>query len=305
VIIKHNLSPLKIVPYVWIELLVIGALAVAVWLGSVALPFAPLGVLGMALAIFLGFRNNSGYARWWDARSSWATLVNSSRNLGRLVASSVDNAGKLGKGGGDEALAAYKREVLYRQIAFAHALRLQLRGQDRWDVLAPLLPAAELERVRGAANKPNVIMQVQADRLRDGVREEKLGQFDPISLEPTLASFVTVQGNCERIKGTPLLRQYEFFTRVFLWTFLLLLPSSLLGLFASADRWAAIPLTLAITFIYVITNKIGKVTEDPFENSTHDVPMTALCNTVERDLREQLGERDLPPAAQPVDGYLY
>jgi len=304
VIIKRNLSPIKIVPYAWKELVLVAGLAVAVWFGSVALPFAPLGVLGMALAIFLGFRNNSGYARWWDARTSWAAIVNSSRNLGRFVVSSVDNSGKLGKGGDAEARTQYKREVLHRQIAFAHALRLQLRGDDRVDELAPFLPAAELERVRRAANKPNIILHLQGDQLKDGVREEKLGQFDPISLEPTLASFVTAQGNCERIKTTPLLRQYEFFTRVFLWTFLVLMPSSLLGLFTEEMKWAAIPLSIAITFIYVVTNKIGQVTEDPFESRIHDVPMTAICNTIERDLREQLGE-PLPAPVVAVDGYLY
>ena len=107
-------------------------------------------------------------------------------------------------------------------------------------------------------------------------------------------------------RGTPMLRQYEYFTRVFLWTFLALLPPSLLGLFpAATGRWLTVPLSLAIGLVYSITARTGQVTEDPFENRIHDVPLTALCTTIERDLRDALGETELPPAAEPVDGYLY
>jgi putative membrane protein len=312
VIVKPNFSPQAIAPYVWKELVFTAAIAIAVCLLDhlgvvrIALPFAPIGVLGTALAIFLGFRNNSGHARWWEARTLWGNIVAQSRALGRLVMTAADNAAHLGKGGGAEACAAYQRELLYRQIAFAHALRSHLRGQDAAADLAPLLGAAELARLAGAANPPNLLLQLQAGRLKDGVREEKLGQFDPITLEPNLAALGTWQAACERIKATPLLRQYEFFTRVFLWTFLALLPPSLLGVLpADATRWATVPLALALGFVYAITNKIGQVTEDPFENRIHDVPLTALCNTIERDLREQLGERALPARAVAVDGYLF
>jgi putative membrane protein len=251
--------------------------------------------------------NNTGYARWWEARTIWGQIASGCRALARQLAASLDSAAKIGKGGGAEALAAFKRELLYRLIAFPHALRLHLRRQDGdWDQLAALLPAADLARVRAAVNKPSAVLQGLADRLKDGVREEKLGQFDPISLEPGLTALQAAQAGCERIKSTPMLRQYEYFARWFLWTFLVLLPSSLLALFpADGSRWLTLPLSLAIGFVYAITAKTGQVTEDPFENRIHDVPMTSICNAIERDLRDQLGEAELPPATEPVEGYLY
>jgi putative membrane protein len=313
VIVKRHLKLWRILTYTWRELLLVGTVAVLVCVlrvergeELVALPFGPLSVLGTALAILLGFRNNTGYARWWEARTIWAQIASSSRALARQLSSSIDSAAKLGKGGGVDALAAYKRELLYRLIAFPNALRLQLRGQDAWEELAPLLPAADLARVRAAVNKPNAILQGLGDRLKDGVREEKLGQFDPISLEPGLTALQAAQAGCEKIKGTPMLRQYEYFTRVFLWTFLAILPPSLLGLFSTdAGRWLTIPISLAIGFVYAITARTGQVTEDPFENRIHDVPLSAICNAIERDLRDQLGEAELPAPAVPVEGYLY
>lgn len=313
VIVKRTLKPSRILSYTWRELLLVGAIAVAVCVlriergeTAAALPFGPLGVLGTALAILLGFRNNTGYARWWEARTIWGQIASGCRALARQLAASLDSAAKIGKGGGPEAIAAYKRELLYRLIAFPHALRLALRRQDDWDQLAPLLPAADLARVRAAVNKPSAVLQGLADRLKDGVREEKLGQFDPISLEPGLTALQAAQAGCEKIKATPMLRQYEYFARWFLWTFLALLPPSILGLFSTdAGRWLTIPISLAIGFVYAITAKTGQVTEDPFENRIHDVPLTAICNAIERDLRDQLGEADLPPPTEPIEGYLY
>lgn len=312
-IVKRNLKLQRTLRSIWKELAFVGVVALGACalrassgVAAAALPFGPLGVLGTALAILLGFRNNTGYARWWEARTIWGQIASGCRALSRQLSSSIDSADKVGKGGGADALAAYKRELVHRLIAFPHALRLQLRRQDDWDQLAPLLPAGDLARVRAAVNKPSAILQALGDRLKDGVREEKLGQFDQISLEPGLTGLQAAQAGCEKIKGTPMLRQYEFFTRVFLWTFLTLLPPSLLGLFPTdTGGWLTVPISLAIGFVYAITGKTGQVTEDPFENRIHDVPLTAICNTIERDLRDLLGETDLPPATEPVEGYLY
>ena len=311
-IVKRNFSPFKVVPYVWVELGATAGLATAAWyahtrvgLTGVALPFGPLGVMGTALAIFLGFRNNNAYARWWEARTLWSNVANNSRILARQIVSAVENARVAGKA--DAAvLDAYQRELVLRQVAFAHALRLHLRAQTEWEELAPLLPADELKRLRGAANRPNLLLLEQGNRLRHGVRAEVVGPFDPITLEPNLAALNQWQGGCERIKTTPLPHQYDFFTRVFLWGFLVLLPFSLLGLFEHpGSAWKSVPLSLGVAFVYAVVNKTAEVLETPFENGINDVPMTAITRAIERDLREMLGEGTLPPELHPEGGYLY
>jgi len=311
-ILRRTFRPHKIIPYIWAEVTFTLVVAVLVYIFAgeqgrrdLVLPFGPLGVLGTALAIFLGFRANQSYARWWEARTQWSSITSQCRILARQIISAADNAHALGKGGGADAVASFKREMVYRLIAFAHALRLHLRGQDDPDALRPLLPPDELERLTRAANRPNVVLQILAARLKYAVRAEVLGQFDPIVIEPNLVALNNWQGACERIKNTPMPRQYDFFTRLFLWVFFLLLPSSLIGLFApGAASWPMIPLAALIGLVYATVNRAGQVIEDPFENKQQDVPMTALCIAIERDLREQLGETDLPPAAVAVDGFL-
>jgi putative membrane protein len=133
-----------------------------------------------------------------------------------------------------------------------------------------------------------------------------LGGFDSFQMEGQLLALANYQGGCERIKNTPLLRQYDYFTRLFLYTFILLLPFSLIGDFSRMGLdYLMIPISLIISFVFSILAKVGEVNEDPFENRVTDVPLSALCNTIERDLLEMLGETKLPVKMQPVEQILY
>jgi putative membrane protein len=308
-IIKRRFHPLKVLPYVQAELLLALAAALAAfllhrWEPLVALPFSIAATLGGALAIFIGFRNNSAYGRWWEARTLWGAIVNSTRVLARLIITFADSHAH--QPHYDRARSeAFKREMVHKVIAWAHALRLHLRGQQQWPDLAPLLPPADLDEVLKAHNKPNVIMQQLGRRIYQAMADGTLGGFDSFQLEGQLLALANHQGGCERIKNTPLLRQYHFFTRLFMQVFIVLLPFCLV---ADLERmgigWMVIPVALIISFVFAIIGKVGEVNEDPFEGRITDVPLTALCNTIERDLRELLSERELPAKLQPVDGYL-
>ncbi len=196
--------------------------------------------------------------------------------------------------------------MIYRQIAFAHALRLHLRRQNTWDELKPLLSDAEFAVLASKTNKPNYLLQVQGNDIKMGMRTDILGAFDNIGLEPTLAGFNNFQGACERIKNTPLLRQYHFFTKLFLTVFMAILPFSLITDFNKMGfPILMIPVSILVSFVFGVMGKVGEVNEDPFENQITDIPMTAMCNTIERDLREMLDESELPVKLEPKDGFLF
>ena len=146
-IVKRNFSPVKVLSYVWVPLAYATAVAVALVVvrrssgsSQLAVPFAPVGTLGAAVAIFVAFRNNASYGRWWEARTVWAGIHNNSRILARQLVASTDNAIAAGTGGTADEILAYRRELVLRIIAFAHALRIELRGTNEWEVLRPLLP---------------------------------------------------------------------------------------------------------------------------------------------------------------------
>ena len=271
----------------------------------VHIPFSVAGLLGSALAIFLAFRNNNAYNRWWEARTTWGNIINQSRILARQLIANTEFAVQTNKASA-EIIQQYQTELIFRQIAFAHTLRLQLRKQTDWQVLKPFLAEPEWNSLQTKQNPANWLLLTQARRIKDGIRLEYLGGFDNISLEPGLASLNQFQGACERIKTTPLLRQYHFFTKLFLFAFMIVLPAALIADFQKAGMavWM-IPTSVLISFVFSVMGKVGEVNEDPFENQITDVPLTAHCNTIERDLLEMLGKQAIPPKMEPENGFLF
>lgn len=310
-IVKRQFNPIKVIGYVFRELLwSIFWTTGMIWLvdrGYVVwtVPFSVVAILGSALAIFIAFRNNSAYSRWWEARTLWSGIVNSSRVLARLVITFTDSHAHLPTYDAEQA-AIFKRAMVYRIMAWAHALRIQLRGENTWREIEPFVSPKEFGEILSAENKVNLIQLQQGKSIYEAMANGILAGFDSFQLEGQLLALANHQGACERIKNTPLLRQYDYFTRIFLWTFIALLPCSLVPDFAKAQVLGlSFPISVLIAFVFSILGKVGEVNEDPFENRITDVPMTAICRTIERDLLEMLGESPLPESKQPNNGYLY
>jgi len=310
-ILKRNFNPVRVVGYVRTELAfaILASFGVYVLhetgLVTVTLPFSIAAILGSALAIFIAFRNNSAYGRWWEARTLWGGIINASRVLTRLVVTFTDSHAH--QSNYDKARSErFKQELVYKVIAWAHALRMHLRREDDWAQLRAFFNDEEFTALQSAQHKPNYIHLLTGRRIYAAMADGTLGGFDSFQMEGQLLALANAQGGCERIKNTPLLRQYDYFTRVFLYTFIFLLPFSLIGDFVRLEKaWLMIPVSVIIAFVFAIIGKVGEVNEDPFENRITDVPLTAMCNTIERDLREMLGETDLPPRTQPENGILF
>lgn len=309
-IIKKVFNPIRVFQYMWFELVVSTSLAFGVvyfhqvmGLSKFALPFSVAAILGSALAIFIAFRNNSAYSRWWEARTLWGGIVNSSRVFARLIITFTDSHKHQPTYNAVQS-EAFKRNMVYMQIAWAHALRFHLRKQEQWHELKPLLSTDDFLALQKAQNKPNYLQVLMGNHIYTAMSNGTLGGFDSFQLEGQLLALANYQGGCERIKNTPLLRQYHFFTKLFLLVFMVVLPFSLIGDFNKMDMaWMAVPVSILISFVFGVMGKVGEVNEDPFEGRITDVPLTALCNTIERDLRETLDEI-LPVKEINNTGYL-
>ena len=310
-IFKRRLDIRKTFAYVRGELALAAGVSAAVyalytWGGipQVALPNILPGVLGTALAIFLGFRNSAAYGRWGEAAQLWASITNYSRVFARLILTFVESHNHTPAYQADAA-AAYTREMIYRHLAWVHALRLHLRGQGAWDELRPFLSDADWTTLSTQPNKPLWLLSRQGTRIYDAMRTGTLQGFDSFQLENCLAQLSGYQAQCERIQSIPIPRQYTFFTRLFVWVLIAIVPFSFLQSLAGAGLgWLIVPVSLLLAYVFGIVERTGAVNEEPFANRITDVPLTATCITIERDLRGMLGERDLPAPPQPVNGYL-
>lgn len=285
---------------------------------DVGIPFGAIAALGSALAIFLGFRNNSAYDRWWEARKSWGALVNDSRSWCRQVLAWVEagkgaaaiegTAGEVEKTGEtrqteaidktdkpEGVITRLRRELVHRHLAFVHGLAMHLRKQPQLHAtVAEYVPADEAERYASAPNVPTALLIEQGKTLARAREAGQIEHFRHLAMDEMLTRFSTIQGVCERIKNTPLPRQYDAFPRWFVYFYGAILP---LGL-AEPIGWGAVPISASITLLFLALEASGRSIENPFENMGMDTPMTALAVTIERDLRHGLGE-PIPEAVTP------
>lgn len=311
-IVKRTFDPRKVTMYVWPQLLVALAWSAAVYLAYIVLgltfvsaPFGILGVLGTALAIFLAFRNNTAFGRWGEASQAWAAISAASRTFARLIVTFTDSHRHTPQYRAEPA-EAFKREMIYRHMAWVNALRMQLRSRMDVNELAPYLDATELTALGKATSKPGALLLAQGRRIYDAMAAGILQGFDSFQLEGQLAALASQQAICERIKLIPVPRQYDYFTRLFVWLFIVLTPLSLVGTLAREEvSYLLIPLTVIFAFVFAIVQRTGEVNEEPFENRITDAPLSAMCRNIERDLRETLGETELPPRLEPKEGYLW
>ena len=303
-------------------------IGLALWLRGrgvdVSLPMPPLSVIGVAVAFYVGFKNNQSYDRFWEARKIWGGVVNVSRALANAALAYTP-------GGDARTVTADQRALVLRHLAWMHALRYQLRRKTPFgfepsgaarrymqttgvgamrEELKPLLPEDELGVVCEQVNTATQVLRLQGDHLRR-LANEGLSDFRLVNLMEHVRECYELQGKCERIKNTPLPRQYAYFSGLFTRTFLALLPLGIFGEFAKrmdgpadATTWLAVPVYVLVAWVFHTMEVVGDASEDPFENFVNDVPMTALCRTIEIDLRQMLCESDVPPPLKPVDDIL-
>lgn len=264
---------------------------------AIAIPDITISLLGAALGILLGFRTNSAYDRWWEARKLWGMLVNSSRSLARQAISFIQAP----PGGDQQEAQIHARTLVHYQIAFVHALRLALRKQEPWGELARLLDGLTVASLQSERNVPAALLQKMGETTAQLARQGFVSDLQLHRLDSTFTDLSNVQGGCERIKNTPLPRQYDFYPGLLVKAYCTILP------FVLVDelKWVTPVATALVAFALLVLNRIGKNLEDPFENRVYDTPMTALSFTIETNLRQALGETQLPEPAMPVAGVLW
>jgi len=292
------------------------------------IPWEPVSLVGTLVAFGLGFKNNSSYARLWEARTIWGAIVNTSRAWTVSVLKLVNDRSADGPVDPAE-LAAIRKRLVYRHLAWLGALRFALRGDRQWEhvfwpadrrmrlsspertagldaLVKPFLSDDERAFVTKRANPATHLLDAQAGELAELRRRGLLDDFRHMELTGLVRALFDEQGKCERIKNFAFPRQYASFNYYALWTFTLLLPFGLLDALVESGlpAWSTIPFATVLTWLFMVTEMIGDYSENPFEGLWNDVPITALSRTIEIDLRELLGETDLPAPIAPVHDIL-
>ena len=293
------------------------------------LPWLPIAVVGTAVAFVISFQNNATYDRVWEARKIWGGIVNASRSWG-IVVNDFITSDFTDENVSDAELRAIRKELIFRHIAWLTALRHAMRQPKPWEhfmehpsnrswrdavpvrehrypleeELAPYLSDEELAYALAKSNKSTQLMSLQSKQLRRLRTRGLIEDFRHMEMENILTELYALQGKSERIKNFPYPRQYATLNWLFLWIFMLLLPFGVMFEFdrigtALIDRypliganfvWLSIPFSGLVMWVFHTMERIGRVSENPFEGTPNDVPITTISRGIEIDLREMLDE---------------
>ena len=288
---------------------------------DLSIPWSPISIIGIAVAFYLGFKNNSSYDRTWEARKIWGSIVNNSRSFGAATVAFV-------KGDKSDAV---KKELLYRHIAWLTALRHQLRLSRPWEhiherakgynnpgisegdssnlekEIQQYLSVEEIQYLQTKSNKATQLLKIQAERLQQLRDENMFEDFRHMEFHHLIVSFYEDQGKSERIKNFPFPRQYASTALWMTCVFSIFVPFGILNVFKDINSWMywLCPfLTGLIIWVFFLMEKIGDYSENPFEGTYNDVPITSIAKGIEIDLREMIEDTNIPEPEKAIDGFL-
>ena len=280
----------SIVPKIAVRILAFALIAAVVaWVDAAVMPLphvsiAAMGIFGIALSLFLGFRNNAAYDRWWEARRLWGQLIADGRSLGRETLVFLGDC-------------AARTAILKGFAAFAELHNGALRGRDRraeaakWDPAAPTY----LE----ARNAPDAALRRVSEIVRGEAVAERLSDMGQKALSERLASIALAQAGCERLASTPLPFVYSLLVLRTSYLYCLLLPFALID----TAGWFAPAVEAVVAYVFFGLAAVTDELEHPFRDAVNGLPLDAMCRVIEVSVAEALREAP-PPYLEPVDNVL-
>ena len=276
-----------------------------------------IALLGVALAFYLGLKNNVSYQRLWEARILWGRIVNTSRSFACLIINMPfwDKAPP----------STTARLLILRHIAWLTALRYALRQLTSWEHqakedqktrlifyvpelqedyenhLEKNLSSDDLKQILPNKNHPLHILNLQLKSLKDLYKNQAIDSICYTQLNQMVVDLISFQGGCERIKNFPLPRQYASTSMHFVKLFMLILPFGFIDSFVpyTESPWIAISLCILISWIFFVMERIGDYSENPFEGLPNDVPISDISQNIEINLRQLLSPDEELPKPYP------
>ncbi|HEY1164805.1 MAG TPA: bestrophin family ion channel [Chitinophaga sp.] len=292
-----------------------------------AIPWTVVAMLGTATAVIVGFKNSLTYSRTWNAGGIWTNIVNGSKAWAILSRDFLHDPNTT--------------RVLYnRHFAWLTALRFQLREDRIWEVtdnmanaeyqqyyaiperetsmeaeLVKYLPEEELGCVVGAHNKAAQILSLQGLHVKALFDSQAILLPQFMEMQKAINNLYAQQGQCESFKDTPYPRQYAIMNTILVRMFCFLLPFGLLhefdklndtvsGVMKGYMVWLVIPFSVLISWLYTSLEQVGESTENPFEGSPNDVPISQISRAIEIEMRQMIGDGVLPAPLTPQNDIL-
>lgn len=248
---------------------------------------APFTLFGIALALFLGFRNNASYDRFWEARKIWGALLNDTRSLARQA---------LTMSGYTEDSREVSTFINYL-IAFTYALKHQLRNTDASLDVQQWLGTPLAEQLSTAKYKPIMLMKEMGTWVQQAKQAGKIDTILQSAFDDNLNKLSEIVGGCERIASTPIPYSYRVLLHRTVYIYCFLLPFG----FVDSLGWMTPIIVTFIAYTFVALEAIADEIEEPFGTEPNDMALNGMCNMIQNTLLEMAGRPMVN--SQPVSGY--
>lgn len=260
--------------FIGIFAVVIGLLDMLPWFRKISLPLNIPALLGTAVSLLLAFRTSQSYERWWEARTVWGAIVNDSRTLVRLASQFLPE--------GDKNI----RAIAERQIIWTYALGESLRKLPFSDKVQKYLDENKIS----AVNIPNALLDAHSKQFKEIAASKGLTDFQQMQLNDMVTRLCDSMGKCERLKNTVFPRSYSVLVHILIYVFAAILPFGL----DDSQLTIEIMVTFLVPIVFIMIEKTSIIMQDPFENGPVDTPMTSLAQTIEINIRQMIGEQNVP-----------
>lgn len=267
---------------------IIGYLSSTHFLNIPEVPAIGFTIFGVILSIFLSFRNNACYERWWEGRKLWGALIATSRHISRD--SHVLNE-------------VHREKMMYGTMLFSNLLRDRLRTQNNNIEIYKDKVGIDPIRFSELAQNINAAQFILEDIQKDLVKALKQGQISDIiysTLSQHIVELSNIQAGCDRILSTPLPFSYSVLLHRTVYCFCFILPFSLE---ASLGIWTPVLVGL-IAYLFLGLDALSTQLEEPFGIQENDLPLDSIVRLIEREMLSSLGIKELPPAIAIVKGNL-
>ena len=251
---------------------------------------APFTIFGLALALFLGFRNNASYDRFWEGRKLWGALLNDTRSLARQAITLTNN----------DLQSTEIHEFVQMLIVFTYCLKHQLRKTDPQEDIQARLDSGHIEKLKNAHYKPIVMMREMGIWIKHAKHNGLIDSISQTAMDANLNKLSDIVGGCERIASTPIPYTYQVLLHRTVYLYCFLLPFGLVD----SLGWLTPMITSFIAYTFVAFEAIADELEEPFGTEPSDLPLNAMSMMIERTLLE-IAEKPIPThiSASP-EGYI-
>lgn len=253
-----------------------------------AMPITIPAFIGTAISVILSFKLNQSYDRWWEARKIWGSIVNDSRTFILQLQSFV------AKGNENQI-----KEIAYRHIAWCYSLGQSLRGLNPTENLETYLSESDLNILKSHNNKPLGILQLNALEVKQLKDKGQMDLFSQVQINTTFVNFSNAMGMAERIKSTVFPVTYRLFLHFFIYVFVITLSIAL----KDVESYYEMPLLIVISLAFFLLEKSATHLQDPFMNRPTDTAMTTIARTIEINLKQLIGDEEVPEPLQSQNFY--